>query len=443
MRATDACGSVGSILSFLVVLVFGTNVPTAMAGTTTHPVPLQDTDCAGPAAGPAFTGHALFEYRIETTGAVQGVNLLYADVLPETRKSGYLAEVRSCLEKWKFRAATVDGAPAATTMKVAFHRLPPAPAGDEQFMLPGGRVVPGVLLKQVRTATLAFTESLLKGKDYKEAKGNGWLLRTDLPKASLDDLQAALEFSRNVFDEAFPGPAPVDAAQGVTLIVFKDEEKYRQLSAFDNIIPERAPVAGQYDPEFRMIYAALGNQPLQVFSRTMAHEATHHFASLRLSDTERRMPRWLSEGIAQYVECTKMAKPGKVRLEALDRGQVSQPAVVMSRGEAYSGAYVYRKRAESALSNLQVNLDRVDLAHLFDGRLDQQFFHEGALTLYDVSWLTVHYLLNGDERRHREGFRKWAAGAGEARDADTLGAAVGLPTETLQARLRDHLARIK
>lgn len=429
-------------LSFL-VLALGANIPSAVAGVTSHPVPLQDSDCVGPAAGPGFTGHALFEYRIETTGAVQGVKLLYADVQPETRKSGFVGEVKSCLEKWKFRPATVDGVPAATSMKVAFHHLPPAPAGDEQVMLPGGRIVPGSLLKQVRTATLAFTESLLKGKDYKEAKGNGWRVRTDLPKTSLDDLQAALEFARRGFDEAFPGPVPADGAQDVTLILFKDEEDYRQLSAFDNIIPERAPVAGQYDPEFRMIYSALGGQPMQVFSRTMAHEATHHFASLRLTGAERRMPRWLSEGIAQYIECLKMAKPGKVRLEALDRGQVSQPAVVLSRGDAYSGSYIYRKRAEIGLSNLKENLARVDLAQLLDGRLDRQFFHEGGLTLYDVSWLLVHYLLNGDGRQHREGFRKWAADAGAARDAGTFAAAVGFPVESLQGRLREYLAQIQ
>jgi len=328
-------------------------------------------------------------------------------------------------------------------MKVAFHRLPPAQADEDRVMLPGGRVVPAALLKQVRAATQSFTESLLKGKDYREAKGNGWLVRTDLPKASLDDLQAALEFARRVFDEAFPGPGNADGAQVVTLILFKDEEEYRQLSAFDNIIPERAQVAGQYDPEFRMIYSALGGKPMPVFARTMAHEATHHFSSLRLSGVEGGMPRWLAEGIAQYVECARMAKPGKVRLEALDRGEVSQPAVLMARGEAYGGSYIYRKRAEIAFSNLQENLTRVDLAALLDGRLDREFFHEGALTLYDVSWLLVHYLMNGDGGRHRENFRTWVVDQSAPRNAGTLAAAVGIPAEDLQARLRDYLAQIK
>jgi uncharacterized protein DUF1570 len=414
-----------------------------VAGVAVHPVPLQKSDCAAAPGASPFTGHALFEYRIETTGAVQGIKLLYSDVQPADRKPGFVAEATTCLEKWKFKPATVDGIPAATVMKVAFHRLPPGPKDEEKVMLPGGRIVPKSLLAQVRVSTLAFTETLLKGKDYKEAKGNGWLVRTDLPKASLDDLQEAIEFAQRVVDEAFPGPAGGAGKQDVTLILFKDEEEYRQLSAFDNVIPERAPVAGQYDSQFRMIYSALGDRPLQVFARTMAHEATHHFASQRLGGANGAMPRWLGEGIAQYVECVKMAKPGKVRLEALDRGQVEQQTTLMMRGDRYRGAFIYRKRAESALSNLQENLSQVDLAALLDGRLEQHFFDEGAQTLYDVSWLLVHYLMNADGRQHRDLFRKWAADAAAPRSADSLAAIIGISVGDLQPRLQAYLAQIK
>src|SRR6185436_2348114 len=103
-----------------------------------------------PPGGSSFTGHALYEYRIETTGAVTGIKLLYAAVQPETRKPGFVAEMTGCLEKWKYRPATVDGVPAGAVMKVAFHRFPPAPAGGDEVMLPGGRVVSASLLKQVR-----------------------------------------------------------------------------------------------------------------------------------------------------------------------------------------------------------------------------------------------------------------------------------------------------
>jgi hypothetical protein len=406
-------------------------------------VPLQKSDCAVAPGDAAFTGHALFSYRIETTGAVQGIKLLYADVQPIDRKPGYVAEVTSCLEKWKFRPATVDGTPAATVMNVAFHRFPPARGDEEKVTLPGGRVVPVSLMKQVRVATLAFMESLLKGPDYKEAKGNGWLVRTDLPKSSLDDVQAAIEFAHRVFDEAFPGPGVPAGAQDVTVVLFKDEKEYHQLSAFDNIVPDRAPIAGQYDPEFRTIYSALGFQPMPFFARTVAHEATHHFAAQRLSDSEGRIPRWLGEGIAQYVECARMAKPGKVRLEALDRGRVEQPAVVMARGETFGGSLIYRKRAESALMNLDENLASVDIATLVDGRLDRYFFGEGALTVYDVSWLLVHYLMNGDGGQHREAFRKWVTDVRTPRNAASFAAAVGIPANDLSGRLKVYLAQIE
>ena len=420
-----------------------THAPAGAATIVSHPVPLQNSDCAVAPGTVTFTGHALFEYRIEPSGAVQGIKLLYADVQPPDRKPGFLSEVQGCLAKWKFRPATADGVPTATVMKVAFHRLPPAVNDGTQVMLPGGRVVPAALVKQVRTATLAFTETLLKGRGYTEARGNGWSLRTDLPKSSLDDIQKTLDFARSVFDEAFPGSAAPAGTPDVTMILFKDEEEYRQLSAFDNVIPERAPVAGQYDGEFRMIYSALGSDPMPIFARIMAHEATHHFTFMRLSTANGPVPRWLSEGIAQYVQCVKMAKPGKIRLEALDRGQVSQPSVFVTAGGAAHGAWIYPKRAEVAFSDLDQNLSDVDLAVLVDGRLDRHFFGEGAIGLYNVSWLLVQYLLNGDGGRHREAFRKWVLDPGAERTATTLSAAVGLSMTDLQQRLKAYLGQIK
>lgn len=442
MGATRCGGWSRSILlSFALGLGWASGV--AAAAEAVHPVPLQKSDCAAAPGDVQFTGHALFNYRIETTGAVQGIKLLYADVQPADRKPGYLAEITTCLEKWKFRPATVDGAPAATVMYAAFHRFPPARGDEDQLTLPGGRVVPVSLMKQVRVATLAFMDTLLKGSDYKEAKGNGWFVRTDLPKSSLDDVQEAIEFARRVFDEAFPGPGAPAGAQDVTVVLFKDEKEYQQLSAFDNVIPDRAPVAGQYDPAFRTIYSALGLQPMPHFARTVAHEATHHFTLQRFSDAKGRLPRWLGEGIAQYVECAKMAKPGKVRLEALDRGRVEQPAVLSARAEVFRGSLLYLKRAESALSNLDENLSSVNIAVLVDGGLDRHFFGEGATTLYDVSWLLVHYLMNGDRGEHRDAFRKWVTNTSTPRDAASLAAAIGIPANDLSERLKGHLAQIK
>ena len=408
-----------------------------------HPVPLQKSDCAEAPGDAGFTGHALFSYRIETTGAVQGIKLLYADVQPADRKPRYLAEMTSCLEKWRYRPATVRGTPVAANMNVAFHRFPPASGGEEKVAGRGGGAVPDSFMKQIRAATLAFMDSLLQGRDYKEAKGSGWFLRTDLPKSSLDDVQAAIEFAQRVFDEAFPGPAVPAGAQDMTVVLFKDEKHYQQLSAFDNFIPGRTRVAGQYDPGLRMIYSAVGPQPMPIFARTVAHEATHHFAAQRLADADGRIPRWLGEGIAQYVECARMAKPGKVRLEALDRGVMERSPVFMAGAEEYWNSYTYTKRAESALSNLQENLANVDVVALVDGRLEPRFFGEEAFTLYDVSWLLVQYLMNGDERQHREAFRKWAMDVGTPRNAASLVAAMGIPANDLPGRLKAYLAQLK
>jgi hypothetical protein len=430
-------------VGLLLILALAWTGPVLAAGAFVNPVALQKSDCEEAPGDAALTGHALFSYRIETTGQVGAIQLLYADVQPADRKAGYLAGVTRCLEKWKYRPATVNGIPASVIMNVAFHHFPPATGDVEKVSMPDGKSVAVSLLKQVRAATLAYMDSLLKDRKPRESKGDDWVVRTDLPKSALDDVQGAIEFARRVFDEAFPGPGGQAGAQGVTVILFKDEKDYQHLSAFDNFIPNRAPIAGQYDSEFRMIYSALGSMPMPIFARTVAHEATHHFAAQRLSGPQGRIPRWLGEGIAQFVECARRAKPGQVRLEALDRGVAEQSAFLMVRAEAYTGSFVYQKRAEDALSNLQENLGSVDVAALVDDRLEEHFFGEGALTLYDVSWLLVHYMMNGDGRQHREAFRKWVMDTGAPKNAETLAAATGIPTQDLPGRLSTYLAQIK
>jgi hypothetical protein len=90
-----------------------------------------------------------------------------------------------------------------------------------------------------------------------------------------------------------------------------DKEKYQELSAFDNLVPERSPVAGQYNPQLRIIYAAQGDHPMPISARIVAHEATHHFAQLRLARSDSYLPIWLNEGIAEFVESMKMANRAK------------------------------------------------------------------------------------------------------------------------------------
>src|SRR6185369_8279278 len=88
--------------TFAWILAFAWAGPASAAGELVHPVPLQKMDCAEVPGNADMTGHALFSYRIEATGAVTGIKLLYAEVQPVDRKAAYLTGVTSCLEKWKY-----------------------------------------------------------------------------------------------------------------------------------------------------------------------------------------------------------------------------------------------------------------------------------------------------------------------------------------------------
>ena len=437
-------------LAVFIACSLGLSASLATAGTvTSNPVSLQDGSCPTSNPSDGSTAHALYEYQITQSGTVLGIKLLYADVKPAERRTALLAQFQACLAGWRFRPATVDGAPAAALMKASFHRLPPAPAAGPEVRLPGGAILSVASLSQIRAATFAFTETLLAGKGYLEARGDGWFLRTDLPRTTFDDIQRALEFARAAFSEAFPGradqPASADqpGPQDVTIVLFKDQEKYQELSAFDNLIPDRAPVAGQYNPQLKIIYAAQGNQPMPIFSRLIAHEATHHFAQLRLARPGSYMPTWLNEGVAEFVQSMKMAKPGKIRLDALDRGTVEQPAAIVTRDDTMSGEWVWVKNADESLHLLAENLGEVDLEALLNGALDRHFRDNEMKVHYAVSWLVVHTLLTGEGGRYRDAFRAWATSTGTERNASTLGAGLGITMPELRRLLEKHLKEIQ
>jgi hypothetical protein len=115
----------------------------------------------------------------------------------------------------------------------------------------------------------------------------------------------------------------------------------------------------------------------------------------------------------------------------------------MGREGAQQGTFVWKKRVEAALADLRENLSEVDVAALVDGGLDRHFFDEHGESLYDVSWLLVHFLMNGEDGRHRDAFRAWVLDAGAAKSAATLAAATAIPAADLPARLREHLARLR
>ena len=374
------------------------------------------------------TGHALFAYRITAAGDVDETQLLYADLDPTAQEQRYVSMMQRCLSGWRYRPATSNGDPVATRMKIAFHHFPPDPPSDQLIQLPSGDVVPASLLEDLRKAKLKFTESLLKGRRHKEIQGRGWFLRTDLRKPQLSKVQRALDLTTRGFDAAFPNAPANREASDLAIILFQTNEAYQQLAAFDNVFPRMIPVAGQYESHTQMIYMALGDQPTSLALRILAHEATHYLIGMRLSRRWDDPPKWLSEGVATYIQCLKSYKKENINLAAIDFGYVD------------SGPYRYSKTATRLLEVLRAHfLALPDLSLLIDGQYDHHFLDERSELLYGLSWLFVHYLLNADEGKYRQGFRSWLYEPSDNTDAVSLAIAINRPIDSIDVELQAYL----
>lgn len=387
------------------------------------------------------SGHLLFEYRVDNAGRVHDVKQLYASVDPHDRQSAFSAALAECVRRWAVPPGPSVAGAGAVTHLIPFHYFRPAPAGGGRSRLPDGRAVPDAWFHEMDREKLRFAEALLGegrsvaagGTPFIETGGTGWTLRTDVTEEEAGSVRDAIEYAVRAFNAAFPGAPPVPADAPLSIVLFRDEREYDQFVAFDNFVQLPARVAGLYSGRDRMIYGAVADRPIPVISGVMVHEATHHLVTQRLYGGNREPPLWVNEGIAVYIECLKRGSAGVVHLAALDHGM------------HVAARKMWPRPADEYLSELTRAVEQERLPGLEDlvtGRLDGRFLSEEQKILYGTSWLLVHYLVNADGGRYRNGFQSWLLDGDAPPGAGAFAAAVGGEVARMQTGLRLYLEQL-
>lgn len=218
------------------------------------------------------------------------------------------------------------------------------------------------------TASGSFRCPAAGGPPWRELASDHFVLRTDLDHGAAMELVRQLEIMRAAVKEALFGAA-ADPPGRVEVVAFRTIEEYQP---FD---PGGARAYYlRYEGGPPRIVLAAGMNALQ--RMVVAHELTHHLASGVLL----RQPRWLSEGLATYMESL-----GDQRLErTLVVGAVPRGRLVVAR-EA-----------------------KVEARDLFR-------WESGGPTLpgpeyYAAAWLLVHYLLHQRQEAFAEFISRLARG---------------------------------
>jgi hypothetical protein len=373
------------------------------------------------------TGHLLLRLTVTENGQVVFVKPIDAAVRPPEKADPVVAAMSACLSKREFPEAVVPGGyEVRTDFYLAFHCFAPAPADAPTETIAGGRTIPAAWLEEMLVEKVRLAGKLLEPSRAKEIRGPGWLLRTDVPPEVSKTIVEALEFAAAAFDAAFPGAPPVPEAGPGTIFVFREEDRFHQVAAFDNIEQTRARLAGEYNPRDRLIYTWAGREsPPAAVAGLVAHEVTHHLVQQRLYGAGRRPPFWVTEGIAVLIQCLEPDAPGKIDLAAFQRGKL------------FKGPWRWRAPADAYLDALGSGLRKGSLPSLRtlmgrDWTLD-------VVLAYGTSWVLVHYLMTAEGGKHRAAFRSWMAGPDAEGDGASLALALGVPLDDLEAAVRRHL----
>lgn len=390
--------------------------------------PIQKKTCDLPPALSGVSGHVLMRYTVNIHGLVNFVEPVFSQVEPPGRTEDLVGHLETCLQQWKYPPADKIGwAKSFMELMLAFHYFRPATAPGDMATLPGGRQVPRAWLDEMREMKLALADRLLAGPLKKELTGEGWVLRTNVRPAERAALAQAIEGAQESFSAVFPG-LPAAGGHSMVLLVFGEEDHFKQVSAFDNLYSRLQP-GGAYLPEERVAYtfAAARQAPLRISQNYVRHEVTHHLVHQRLA-AGRDVPYWVDEGIACYVELLRAPKKGKV-----DRFR-------FVRGSQAEGSFHWNSPADDYLEAFQRAHGRLpDPARFLEGRFDSI----DSKLAYGLSWILVHYLLNAEEGKLKEPFIRWMTGSMGTTDDPGLDAALGRPADQIFSALAAHVDSMK
>ena len=284
-------------------------------------------------------------------------------------------------------------------------------------------------------------DRLIRDKNYRSAEGPRYRIQTDDPRLDLAAVGGLLDAFAGFFDGVWPvESAPAAPAEPARVFLFYSFHKYNQLLQGDFSRELVRPV-GHYGSALDALVIHTDAEGGEGLPQTLVHEAAHQLVHRRFYPGEARASTWADEGLATYFGNTFMDSERKFHA-----GVVGGKRIALLRGAREEG----RTDARARLARVRQALERSReggpsaAALLVSADEPAEFYGEGVLERYDLSWVLVHYLLHGDGGRHAEGFRRFlaldAAGRG---DAAALERETGLELRTLDAALAAHLKTIE
>jgi hypothetical protein len=284
-----------------------------------------------------------------------------------------------------------------------------------------------------------FVDDLIRDRNYRAANSERYRVQTDDPRLDPESVTELLERFRDWFDAFWSPRIPPKPYEGrARIFLFYSFYKYNKLLHGDFSRSEIRP-AGHYGAWFDAVTIHTDADPPGDLPDTLVHEAAHQLLD-RCFDWKTGQPIWLAEGMASYFGYTFMDKqgtfePGRVggkQIALLRTGKVLKGEQARLRLKGFREAIKQGAGGDSIYGDLLASND------------PRRFYGGNPAFNYAASWMLVHYLLHGEDGRHRDAFTRYieAEMRGEG-GPDVLYREIGMTPEALDRAVAAYAKTVK
>ena len=401
--------------------------------------PLQKSSCTLPESLAGTGGHVLVRYTVNEAGKVNYVTPAFSVADPPDKLGALVESVQACVKGWSYRPVKVSqpqhmvsGNPTGSVQLLqAFHYFRPDLTDTQTVEIEGGKRALRKQLDEMRSLKLALGRKLLEGSQRVVKEGPGWTVETNAAPKERAVLVGGVMFAMDSFGKVFTTARPLPESAKFTMLLFGEQDQFRQVAAFDNLFRGPTP-AGQYTSWDMMAYTFSSGRehPVKMSRDYVVHETVHHLVFQRLGDEKRKPPFWVNEGIATYFELLEPDRKGVFDLYEFRRGRQVE------------GGYSWVSKADRYLLTFEEHLKEgrlPDLGKFLDGSLDTL----DADLAYGLSWILTHYLINGENAALRRAWETWLTG-GMGSDGDGgIPVALGRTTAQILEGIKGHVTEMK
>jgi len=387
---------------------------------------------------------------IDTSGKVARIEVTSVDPKSPLDEA-FRAAARVGLSAWRFAAAEKDGrpVPSETLVGMQFEASEaPIGAGPASANLwsafgDGGfesaryeqraRILAMTVAARRKAADVlaAKAEALLKPGQRASAANDWFEVVTDFggqkqADALLQNVGATYFALGKLLGDRIP-PRPME--DRIRVYVFETNAQYQSLVA--GTVPFEGS-EGVYDSAGVLAFHAQ-HPTIGRFVSSMLHESTHAFVDRHLVRQGVQLPRWLDEGLAEYVgesdvKDKKIVPGGHARRQELG---AANGAIVFWQAPA-------RARAEGA-KRAQREKRALTLQEIVSAGVET-FYGKDVALYYAQGWLAVHFLRHGQPEWAEGAFPKFLLYVAEGYPADqALRTSYGVDAAQLEASFQRYV----